>query len=126
MNGVKVMENMKLLKSTIIAASLGTGIFVSPTVAHAGYNLCAISTVPESVIRQTIRHAEFENVLAKMVVVCPVSALALTEAATAAVSNGEPSDGIGHDGGPNGTPNDPGDPGTTGGECGDEGEGGVQ
>jgi hypothetical protein len=78
------MNYMSISNITIATTSFGIAIIGSINIASAGTNLCQIEAVPESVIKRTIHHSDFEEILSKMTLVCPTAALALTEAATAA------------------------------------------
>ncbi len=82
------MNCVNLLKLTITATSIAIGTVGSTTTASAAYNLCEINTVPEAVIKKTIKHPDFGEILERMLIACPEAALSLTEAATAAVAGG--------------------------------------
>ena len=77
------MNYNNILKITIAATSFGFTTIGSINIAIAGTNLCQIELVPESVIKRTIQHPDFEEILSKMTLVCPTAALALTQAAPA-------------------------------------------
>lgn len=93
------MNCVNLLKLTITATSMTIGTLGFTTTANAAYNLCEIDTVPEAVIKSTIRHPDFDEILERMLVACPKAALSLTEVPTATVSGG---DDDGPDGGEGG------------------------
>ncbi|MEP2028909.1 MAG: hypothetical protein ABJI96_09430 [Paracoccaceae bacterium] len=75
-----------LLNTSLVAATLAVVATNVPSQSLAEeFNMCDLHAVPEQIKRKVTRRADYDDILRLMFSNCPEAALALTEAATAAI-----------------------------------------
>ena len=79
------MKNATFLKSSVALTGVAILSFAMPTQSVAKqYDMCQLETIPDNVLRNITKRADYGDILQQMVTNCPASALALTEAAIGA------------------------------------------
>ncbi|MGC3936798.1 hypothetical protein ACOTTU_03225 [Roseobacter sp. EG26] len=118
------MKYSASIKMTLALAAFSAFGSTLPTISVAKeFDVCQLETVPEYIRTRITRRADYAEILERMFDSCPDAALALVEAATAAIDDDNDNEvDRGDDNGPGGG-NPPGDDGPGDDGPGDDGPG---